>query len=144
MGYLKMNKLHLTITNDEAWRMELLGYPELTKIGSQRGFDITETKCLITQLGSGIVGKCQYYSQQELVDLIALADSFFVEVIIEIDLPAHARAAVMSLRDTDRYLHDPEDRSRVVTQQYYNNRSFVNPANKNVYRLIETIIEQLK
>jgi hexosaminidase len=53
MSAYKLNKLHLHLSDDEGWRIEIPGLPELTDIGSQRCFDETETTCLLPQLGSG-------------------------------------------------------------------------------------------
>lgn len=53
MAAYKMNKLHLHLTDDEGWRIEIPGLPELTDIGSQRCFDLSETECVLPQLGSG-------------------------------------------------------------------------------------------
>ncbi|MFA0697907.1 family 20 glycosylhydrolase, partial [Vibrio sp. 10N.222.49.C9] len=49
----KMNKLHLHLTDDEGWRLEIPGLPELTEIGAKRCFDLDEKSCLLPQLGSG-------------------------------------------------------------------------------------------
>ena len=45
--------MHLALTNDEGWRLEIPGLPELTSVGSKRCFDLDEHTCLLTQLGSG-------------------------------------------------------------------------------------------
>ncbi len=51
MSAMKLNVLHLGLTNDEGWRLEILGLPELTDVGSQRCHDESETKRLMPQLG---------------------------------------------------------------------------------------------
>ena len=42
MHYFKLNKFHLNITDDEGWRIEIPGLPELTDIGSKRGYTVDE------------------------------------------------------------------------------------------------------
>jgi hexosaminidase len=49
---MQMNKFHWHLTNDEGWRLEIPGLPELTEIGSKRCHDMTEKTCLMTQLGT--------------------------------------------------------------------------------------------
>ena len=39
MGELNMNQLHLRISDDEGWRIQILQLPELTKIGANRCYD---------------------------------------------------------------------------------------------------------
>jgi hexosaminidase len=53
MAHYKLNKLHLHLTEDEGWRLEIPGLPELTELGGARCFDPSETRCLMTQLGTG-------------------------------------------------------------------------------------------
>ncbi len=55
MAAYKLNKLHLHLTDDEGWRLEIPGLPELTDIGAKRCFDKSETSCLLPQLGSGLL-----------------------------------------------------------------------------------------
>ena len=53
MAAYKLNKLHLHMGEDEGWRLEIPGLPELTDIGSKRCHDPSEDTCLLMQLGSG-------------------------------------------------------------------------------------------
>jgi hexosaminidase len=52
-SYLKMNALHLHLTDDEGWRLQIPGLPELTGFGSRRGFDPAETRQLHQGMGAG-------------------------------------------------------------------------------------------
>jgi hexosaminidase len=53
MARYKINKLHLHMADDEGWRLEIPGLPELTDIGGFRCFDLSEQQCLQPQLGNG-------------------------------------------------------------------------------------------
>lgn len=53
VSFVQLNVMHLALTNDEGWRLEIPGLPELTSVGSKRCFDLDEHTCLLTQLGSG-------------------------------------------------------------------------------------------
>jgi hexosaminidase len=53
MAFLKLNRLHLHLTDDEGWRLEIPGLPELTRFGARRGFDLDEDTMLHQALGSG-------------------------------------------------------------------------------------------
>ena len=46
MGELNMNQLHLRISDDEGWRIQILELPELTNIGANRCFDPNVSFCL--------------------------------------------------------------------------------------------------
>jgi len=53
MAFLKLNRLHFHLTDDEGWRVEIPGLPELTSYGARRGFDLDEDTMLHQGLGSG-------------------------------------------------------------------------------------------
>ena len=53
MAAYKLNVLHLHLTDDEGWRLEIAGLPELTEVGGRRGHTESELDQLLTQLGSG-------------------------------------------------------------------------------------------
>jgi hexosaminidase len=53
MAFLKLNRLHFHLTDDEGWRVQIPGLPELTSYGARRGFDLTEDTMLHQAMGSG-------------------------------------------------------------------------------------------
>ena len=53
MSFLKLNKLHLHLTDDEGWRLQIPGLPELTGFGAHRGYDPAEQHQLHQAMGSG-------------------------------------------------------------------------------------------
>jgi hexosaminidase len=81
MSQYKFNKLHLHLTDDQGWRIEINGYEKLTSIGSIR----EETD------GDGLKHE-GYYTQKELKELVAFAKDRFVEIIPELDMPGHSDA----------------------------------------------------
>jgi hexosaminidase len=53
MSFLKLNRLHFHLTDDEGWRLQIPGLAELTDYGARRGFDLDEDTMLHQALGSG-------------------------------------------------------------------------------------------
>jgi len=144
MSHAKLNKLALHLSDDEGWRLEIDGLEELTSVGAKRCFDLTETQCLLPQLGSSDSSNnwgSGFLSKQDFVDILVAADARHIEIIPEFDMPAHARAAVVSMEARHKRLVaegrteeasqfrliDPQDQSNVTTVQYYDRRSFINP-----------------
>lgn len=80
LAFHKMNVLHLHLTDDQGWRMEIQSHPELTLFGSQ-----FEEK----YHDSG-----GYYTQNDLRELIAYATERHVLVVPEIEMPGHCLAAL--------------------------------------------------
>ena len=91
MALLKMNRLHLHLTDDQGWRMEIKKYPLLTSIGGWRNGTLVGR---YPGKGSDNIPHGGSYSQQELRALVAYARERFIEIIPEIDLPGHSSAAI--------------------------------------------------
>ena len=84
MALFKLNKLHLHLSDDQGWRVEIKKYPKLTSVGGS------------TKVGGGEGGS---YTQQELKDFVAFAALNEVEVIPEVDMPGHIQAAIASYNE---------------------------------------------
>lgn len=160
MGRYKLNKLHLHLTEDEGWRLEIPGLPELTDLGAFRCFDLTEQRCLLTQLGTGPHANGSgngYYSREQFIHLLRHAQAHHIEVIPEIDLPGHARAAIKAMESryqrlnlaeqpeqANRYrLSETHDRSDYLTVQNYNDNS-VNVCLESSYQFVDKVISELQ
>jgi hexosaminidase len=159
MSAYKLNKLHLHLSDDEGWRIEIPGLPELTSIGAVRCHDLTETRCLVPQLGSGPDSRSGggYLTRADYVSLVKYASDRFVEIVPEIDMPGHARAAVVSMEARYQRLHaqaneaaanayrllDPADTSNTTTVQFYDRRSFLNPCVPGAQRFASKVIAEV-
>ncbi|QUM80771.1 carbohydate-binding domain-containing protein [Moritella sp. 5] len=159
MSAYKLNKFHIHLTDDEGWRLAIPGLPELTDVGSQRCHDLDENSCLLPQLGSGPTSDnlgSGYLSKEDYIELVQYADARNIEVIPEIDMPAHARAGVISMearykkyKDSDitkanEYrLADPDDESVYTTIQFYND-GILNPCMDSTYKFISKVISEVQ
>lgn len=81
LAFYKMNVLHLHLTDDQGWRVEIDAYPKLTEVGSK--FD--------PAFPDEVSG---YYSKQEIRDLVRYAADRNVTLIPEIEMPGHCLAAL--------------------------------------------------
>ena len=81
LAMFKINTVHLHLTEDQGWRIEIKKYPKLTEIGSIR------TDGNGTQYGG-------FYTQEELKDLVAYAAERFITIIPEIEIPGHELGAI--------------------------------------------------
>ena len=97
MGMLKINTLHLHLVDDNGWRIEIKRYPLLTEIGSRRvdrpGKSFPERRN--PRQGEPTVEK-GFYTQEDICEIVAYAARHQVEVIPEIEMPAHSNAALAS------------------------------------------------
>ena len=95
MAMLKLNKLHLHLVDDNGWRIEIKKYPLLTEIGSCRvdrpGKPFPERRN--PRQGEPTVEK-GFYTQNEIREIVRYAQERHIEVIPEIEMPAHSNAAL--------------------------------------------------
>ncbi len=83
MAYYKFNTFHWHLTEDQGWRIEIKKYPKLTELGAWR----TEED------GSKYGG---FYTQEEIIEVVAYAKKLHIRVIPEIEMPGHSRAALFA------------------------------------------------
>lgn len=81
LAYQKMNVLHWHLTEDQGWRIEIKKYPELTKIGAYRKYD-----------DGTVYGG--FYTQEDIKEIVNYAQSRFITVVPEIEMPGHSTAAI--------------------------------------------------
>jgi hexosaminidase len=87
----KCNVLHLHLTDDQGWRLEVEAYPRLTEVGAWRREALASSATDPTADESYHGG---YYSRQDLEEIVAFADERHVRVLPEIDMPGHMVAAI--------------------------------------------------
>ena len=80
----KINRLHLHLSDDQGWRVEIKSWPRLTSHGAT------------TEVGGGPGG---FYTQAQYRDLVAYAAERFITIVPEIDMPGHTNAALASYPD---------------------------------------------
>ena len=85
-----MNTFHWHLSDDQGWRIEIKKYPRLTEVGSMR------TQTVIGRNPGKWDGTPHggFYTQEQVRDVIRYAAERHIEVIPEIDMPGHMRAAL--------------------------------------------------
>ena len=162
MAFYKLNRLHFHLTDDEGWRIAIPGIPELTEYGAFRGHTVDGKDHLYPSCGSGPftqTGKsdgCGFYSKADFIEMLRYASDRHIEIIPEIDLPGHARAAIQSMeyrynklmklgmkKEADEYrLIDPDDHSIYESVQGWND-NVVCPCKESVYHFIGKVTDEL-
>lgn len=163
MAFYKLNHFLLYTTEDEGWRLEIDGLPELTEVGAQRqhtsGMD---APALHPAYGSGPiayeVGKygSGYYTKADFVEILKYAAARHIKVIPELNLPGHALAAIKAMearydrlmkegkeKEANEYrLIDPDDRSKYLSAQGYKN-NVVSVARESTYHFYEKVVDEM-
>ncbi len=92
ISYYKFNVLHLHLSDDQGWRIEIKSWPNLTAHGGS------------TEVGGGEGG---FYTQEQYKDIVAYAASRYITVIPEIDLPGHINSALASYAELNSGIQVP-------------------------------------
>lgn len=160
MARYKLNKLHLHLTDDEGWRLEIDGLPELTSYGAKRGHTVTEENHLQPSYGSGPTTDNSfgtgYYSIADYIEIVKYAKANHIEVIPELNMPGHARAAIKSMdhrylklmkagkqKEANEYLlSDPDDKSIYKSVQDFPD-NVVCACRESVFHFYEKIVEEV-
>jgi len=159
MGLYKLNVLHLHFNDDEGWRIQIPGLPELTEYGSKRGHTLDEREKMIPSFGSGpntdFPGS-GYYTTEDFIEILRYAAERHIRIIPEIETPGHARAAIKSMdyrywkymdrgdeaKAREYLLRDLEDRSEYRSVQGWPD-NVINVALPSTYRFLEKVIDEL-
>lgn len=155
MADMRLNKLQFHIIDDEAWRLEIPGLPELTEVGSRRGYTLDE-KDFLAQIYSGngdpntTKGTANgHITRQEFIDFLRYCNERGIHVIPEVDTPGHSRAAVKSMEaryhrtgDKTYRLREDGDTSVYRSAQDFGD-NVMNPALPGPYKLMEKVFDEI-
>ncbi|WP_102505781.1 family 20 glycosylhydrolase [Salinivibrio kushneri] len=159
MAALKLNKLHLRLSDDEAWRIEIPALPELADVGSKRCHDLSETNCVLPFLGAGPDGteaSNGYYTTDDYQAILRKAEALNITVIPEVDMPGHAHAAIKAMearyhkfmaqgdeaKAKEYLLTDFEDDTQYLSVQMFTDNA-MNVCMESSYRFVDTVVNAL-
>lgn len=163
MAFYKLNRFLLYTTEDEGWRLEIDGLPELTTVGARRQHTFgMEASVLHPAYGSGphANGKDNhgtgYYSRADFIEILKYARARHIKVIPELNFPGHARAAIKAMEaryerlmkegreeEANEYrLIDPDDKSQYLSAQAYKD-NVVSVARESTFRFYEKVVNEI-
>jgi len=119
----KMNHLHIHLTDDQGWRIEIKKWPNLTKRGSS------------TQVGGGKGG---FFTQEEYKEIVQYAADRFITVVPEIDMPGHTNAALASYAELNC-----DGKARDLYTGMEVGFSTLCTRNENTYEFVDDVIKEL-
>jgi hexosaminidase len=105
LSFYKINKLHLHLSDDQGWRIEIDKYPLLTEVGAWRTFNKFDSICVREaeynpdmEIDKRLIRKDSlyggYYTKADMREIISHAQKYGIEIIPEIDMPGHMSAAI--------------------------------------------------
>lgn len=148
----KYNILHLHLTDDEGWRIEIKGLPKLTEVGAWSVKKVGEFGNFIPPTADEPRNYGGFYTQEDIKELVQYAKERFVNILPEIDVPGHSLAVISSypelsctpgaenyrVRSGERIM----DWSRGAPPTALVDNTLC-PANEKVYSFLDTVITQV-
>ena len=162
LGHYKVNYFHLHMGDDEGWRVEIDGLPELTSYGAFREIPVLQedgsilepdalqpTYCMAADRNDLDSPGNGYYSHADFVEILRYAWQRRIRIIPEFDTPGHSRAAIKAMEyraahtgDRSYLLSEPEDTSEYVSVQDYTDNA-LNVALPTTYAFIGKVFDGL-
>ncbi len=138
MALYKLNHLHMHLTNDQGWRIEIKRYPKLTEIGSYRKQ---------TQIGHSDyywprrydnIEHGGFYTQDEIREIIKYASDRFITIVPEIEMPGHASAALASYPELSGGLEE-----EYVVRDYFDIFDEVFCPKETTFTFLENVLSEV-
>lgn len=162
MAFYKLNKFHFHLTDDEGWRLTIEGLPELLDVGAHRGHTLDDSQNIVPSFGSGPDSSKTtssgngLYTRADFVEILRYATARHIEVIPEIDMPGHARAAIKAMNarrekliakgdpagGDEFLLSEPGDTSAYRSVQMWTD-NVVNPCQESTYRFLTKVVDEV-
>ncbi|MEU5465945.1 beta-N-acetylhexosaminidase [Streptomyces althioticus] len=138
MSAHKLNVLHLHLTDDQGWRVEIKRYPRLTEVGSWRA----RTK--IGHRASPLWDDRPhggFYTQDDLREIVAYAAERHIGVVPEIDVPGHSQAAIAAYPELGN--SDVVDTAALTVWDTWGINPNVLAPTEDTLRFYEGVLEEL-
>ncbi|MCY7309287.1 MAG: family 20 glycosylhydrolase [Chitinophagaceae bacterium] len=147
----KFNLLHLHLTDDQGWRLQIKSLPRLTEVGAWR-VERTGTFGTLSKPQPG--EKATYggfYTQEDIKELVKYAADRYVNILPEIDVPGHNLAALASYPELSctpgEYYVSPGDRFMIWPgggQHFYGTLdNTICPANEYAYEFLDKVFTEV-
>ena len=124
MAMYKLNRLQLHMIDDSGWRLEIKKYPRLTQVGAWAGPDEN-------RLGG-------YYTQDDMRELIAYARVRGVEIVPELEFPAHILSAIVAYPE----LGCTGEQHKVPVQHFIS-RDLLCVGKESSLRFLENVLDEV-
>jgi hexosaminidase len=149
----KYNLLHLHLTDDEGWRIEIKGFPRLTTVGAWNVKKVGYFGTFPTPAPNETKNYGGFYTQDDIRELVKYAKERFVNILPEVDVPGHSLATVVSypeLSGTPDMAKQYQVRSGEEIMDWSHGNpptamvnNTLSPVKENVYQFLDQVITQL-
>jgi hexosaminidase len=140
LSFLKINTFHWHLVDDQGWRIEIKKYPKLTEIGAWR---VNQEHLLWNEVKENKLTEKSdfggYYTQEEIKEVIEYAALRYINVVPEIELPAHVMSAIAAYPELSckgEQIMVPSGGVWPITEIYC-------PGKETTFEFIENVLEEV-
>ena len=134
MVLFKLNRFHWHLTDNEAWRLDIKSFPNLAKQTSYRGYH----EIIPPVYGTGYHRSGGFYSSEDVKEIIEYSNKLNIEVMPEIDLPAHSWALLQVMPE----LQDKKSNNIFQDVGNYQNNT-INPTLDDTWNFLESVLKDI-
>jgi len=140
MALHKYNSLQIHLTDDTGWRIEIRKYPKLTQIGAWMDFTTMRK-------GDGADASSDkrpggFYSQDDIRQIVRYAAERYINILPEIEMPAHTGAAIVSYPEIG--LHPEKLSALPVEKRWFANERVLAPRPQTVAFMQNVLTEVME
>ncbi len=148
----KYNLLHLHLTDDEGWRIEIKGLPRLTEVGAWNVKKVGYFGTFAPPAADEPKDYGGFYTQEDIKEIVKYAQDRFVNILPEIDVPGHSLAAVVAYPELSGTAEANTYRVRSGEEIMDWSKgqppialvdNTLNPANEKVYVFLDKVMTQV-
>lgn len=126
MAMLKLNYLHLHLTDNHGWRLEIDKYPELVKMSS------------VAETYNGEKYGPYYYTKDEIREIISFAAKNNIQIIPEIEFPGHCMSVLVPFPELSCF-----DCNYKSEQVFNYSEAVFCVGNEKVYQVMKNILREV-
>lgn len=141
MARYKFNLLHMHLTDDEGWRIEIKSLPRLTTVGAWNVKKVGEFGRFSPPTADEPRTYGGFYTQNDIRELVQYAKDRFMNIMPEIDVPGHSLAAIVAYPElsctpgADKYVVRSGERLQVDNT--------LNPSSEKTYQFLDKVIGEV-
>ena len=150
MAVYKFNVLHWHLTDDQGWRVEIKSYPKLTEVGACRVVRYGTFGERIAPKPGEAATDCNFYTQEQIKEVVAYANSRHVTIVPEIDVPGHSLAAIAAYPELSTTKEMQMVSPGHKFSEWYGDGTFkmlvdnsLNPIDERVYEFLDKVFGEL-
>ena len=137
----KLNLLHLHLTDDEGWRVEIKSLPRLTTVGAYNVKKIGQFGTFFAPTPDEPRNYGGFYTQGDIKELVQYAQEHFVNILPEIDVPGHSMAAVVAYPELS--CTPGADKFVVRSGERQQTDNTLNPASEKTYEFLDKVVTEV-